>query len=91
MMLASVGYAAAMLQTGAAMLSASAPMSADTAAWGKASEEAAPSLAWSDRSYKFRFAKVAGKPVTIDEKQSRVLHNALIASFDELIQPIIVS
>lgn len=88
-MLATVGYAAAMLQTGAAVLYGSAPMSADRAAWGQSCDKIAISPVWSDRSYKFTFAKVASKPVFLDEKQSRVLHNALVASFDDFVQPII--
>lgn len=90
-MLATMGYTAVMLQTGAAFLQVTAPMTADRATWKQSADMIAATPVWSDRAYKFSFSAVPSNPVVLGEKQSRTLHNALIASFDEFIAPIVIS
>lgn len=90
-MLATMGYSTVMLQTGAALLQVVTPMTADRGVWNAPGEAAVAHQAWSDRSFRFSIVAPKQAGVTITEAQSVSLHNALIASFDEFIAPILIS
>lgn len=90
-MLATMNYTAAMLQTSVAFLQVATPMTGDRVPSVQPSPLEAATQTWSDRSYQFNFTKVQTNKLSITEAQSRTLHNALIASFDEFIAPILIS
>ncbi|MEA3264604.1 MAG: hypothetical protein U9R07_14085 [Pseudomonadota bacterium] len=90
-MLATMGYTTVMLQTGAAFLQVVTPMTADRGVWNAPGEAAVAHQAWSDRSFRFSIVAPRQAEVAITEAQSISLHNALIASFDEFIAPILIS
>jgi hypothetical protein len=90
-MLANMGYSAVVLQTGAAFLQVVTPMTADRAAWNIPAGVAVPHQAWSDRTFRFSFVAPQHSEVTITEEQSRTLHKALVASFDDFVAPILIS
>lgn len=85
-----MSYTALMLQTGAAFLQVATPMTADSGAWVKSPEPSTYIPVWSDLAYQFKFISLSGNVVKLDEKQSRVLHTALIASFNDFRPPIFV-
>lgn len=89
-MLATMNYAAFALQTSAAILQVATPMTGDRAALGQPAPLVASTQTWSDRRYQFNFTPLQINEVKIDEAQSRTLHNALIASFDEFVAPILI-
>lgn len=88
-MLANMGYS--VLQTGAALMQVVTPMTADGAAWHIPAGVAASNQVWSDRSFRFSIVAPKQVKVAITEAQSVSLHNALIASFDEFVPPILIS
>lgn len=90
-MLATMGYSTVMLQTGAALLQVVTPTTGDRGAWNAPEQAAVAHQAWSDRSFRFSIVAPKQTEVTISEAQSVSLHNALIASFDEFIAPILIS
>lgn len=90
-MLSSTGYTAVMLQTGAAFLQVAVPLGTGSAASTLPADEVISSSAWSDQAYRFKFSSVPISSFALDEKQSRALHEALIASFEEFILPIELS
>ena len=90
-MLANMGYTTVMLQTGAAFLQVVTPMTAARGVWTAPGEAAVAHQAWSDRSFRFSIVAPRQSEFAISEEQSRSLHNALIASFDEFIAPILIS
>lgn len=90
-MLANMGYTTVMLQTGAAFLQVVTPMTADRGNWNAPLQAAVAHQAWSDRSFRFSFVAPKSTKVAITEEQSISLHNALLASFDEFIEPILIS
>lgn len=90
-MLANMGYTTVMLQTGAAFLQVVTPMTADRGVWNVPGEATVAHQAWSDRSFRFSFVAPKSAEVTITEEQSISLHNALIASFDDFVAPILIS
>jgi hypothetical protein len=90
-MLANMGYTTVMLQTGAAFLQVVTPMTAERGVWNALGEAAVAHQAWSDRSFRFSIVAPQQAEVSITEAQSISLHNALIASFDEFVAPILIS
>lgn len=90
-MLASLGNAAVMMQSGAAFLQVVTPMTADRAIWLVPAGSVEMRQVWSDRAYQFNFVAPLKVELAISEGQSKSLHEALIASFDEFIAPILIS
>ena len=90
-MLANIGYTTVMFQTGAALLQIVTPVTADRTAWSVYDDATAAHQAWSDRSFRFSIIAPKQTHVTVTEDQSKSLHKALIASFDEFVAPILIS
>jgi hypothetical protein len=90
-MLTTTGYTTAMLQTGVALLQVVTPMTADRGVWSTPDKPEVVRQSWSDISFRFSIVVPKHQEVVITEKQSVTLHNALIASFDEFVAPILIS